>query len=61
MARVHSQVISFAFSFLVFVHPVLGTEYLDTVTITSQLVIHNQSIGVASTVCLVASSLELIF
>jgi hypothetical protein len=44
-----------------FVHNVVGYEYLDTVTITSQLVVHNQSIGVATTVCLVAYSSELIF
>jgi hypothetical protein len=36
------------------VHTILGNEWVDTVTITSQLVIKNQSIGVATAVCFIA-------
>jgi hypothetical protein len=61
MARVPSQVSSFAFSCFAHIHNDLGNEFLDTVTITSQLVIQGQSIGVATTVCYVACSSESIF
>jgi hypothetical protein len=61
MAQVPSQVRLFPSSSLVVVRSAVGTEYLDTVTITSQLVIHNQSIGSASSVGVVAYRSESIF
>jgi hypothetical protein len=51
LARVPLQVSPITLSYSIFIHFFVGTEYLDTVTITPQLVIHNQSIGSVADVC----------